>query len=347
VKILVVHPGPSFSVADVHDGLVQGLRAQPGVEVGVLNLDDRLAFYTQAHVKVGRRWKTALSYDEACLMAAKGVETICYEWWPDVVIVVSGFFVPPEVWGVLARRPHHTVLWCTESPYEDDKQMQPARYVDTVVLNDPANITQFQQVNERTFYFPHSYNPARHHPAPPNPELVCDFAFVGTGFRSRIEFFEKVDWTGIDAVFAGNWLGVDDDSPLAPLIRGSRTECLDNASAADLYRSAKVNANLYRKEHTDGGTAEGWAIGPREVELAACGAFFLREPRDEGDALFPMLPTFTTPTEFQDSLHWWLDHPVERERAASQAREAIAPRTFERTAERLLRLLDGAPTNIR
>lgn len=347
MKILVVAPGPDFAVADVHDGLVGALRNQPDVEVGVLNLNDRLSFYCGAHLERDGEWVQAFTRDEAIRLAAKGIENVCYEWWPDVIVVVSGFFIPPEVWGVLARRPHHKVLWCTESPYEDDKQAQPARYVDTVVLNDPTNIEWFKTVNPRTFYLPHSYDPNRHHPGPVDPDLACDFAFVGTGFPSRIAFFEKVDWSGIDAVFAGNWGQVDDGSPLAGLVAHRKDFCMNNGDAADLYRSAKVTANLYRKETTEGGTSEGFAIGPREVELAACGSFFLREPRGEGDALFPMLPTFTTPTEFEDALRWWLDHPAERESAATQARAAIAHRTFDNTAKQLLRLINGAPTTIR
>jgi hypothetical protein len=82
-------------------------------------------------------------------------------------------------------------------------------------------------------------------------------------------------------------------------------------------------------------------MGPREVELAACGSFFMREPRGEGDDLFPMLPTFTTPAEFESQLRWWLAHPQERKAAAVAAQAAIADRTFTNTAARLLSIVDG------
>lgn len=341
MKVLVVHPGPHFSVADVYDGLVKGLRAN-GADVGVLNLHDRLNFYSEAMLKRGRRYVKAFAPDAAINMAAKGLEVMCYEWWPDVIIVVSGFFIPPEIWGVLARRPHHVVLWCTESPYEDDRQAQPGRYVDTVILNDPTNIERFRlDVNPRTYYMPHSYDPDRHYPGEADPALASDFAFVGTGFPSRIEFFEAVDWTGIDATFAGNWALVEPDSPLTSRLMHAKADCLDNADTARVYRSAKVTANLYRKETSEQGSAAGWAMGPREVELAACGAFFLREPRPEGDDLFPMMPTFTTPAEFEDLLRWWLTRPAQRQAAANAARLAIAERTFTHTAASLMRLVDG------
>lgn len=346
MKVLVVHPGPSFSVSDVHDGLVKGLKAA-GADVGIINLDDRLNFYDGAHISRDGEYVKALSRDDSIRMAAKGIETACYEWWPDIVIVVSGFFIPPEIWGCLARRPHHTILWCTESPYEDDRQMVPAEYADTVIVNDPLNLEQFRTVNPRTWYMPHSYDPDRHKPGRPVKDLKSDFVFVGTGFPSRIEFFEQVDWSGLDARIGGNWTQVEEDSPLVPLLISERTQCLDNADAALLYRSTKVTANLYRKETSEHGDADGWAIGPREVELAACGSFFLREARAEGDELFPMLPTFSTPAEFSDLLRWWVHHPRERNSASVAARAAIADRTFQSTAARLLRLVDGAPTVVR
>lgn len=341
MKILVVEPGPHFSVMDVAKGLAKGLQ-QCGAEVGTLNLGDRLDLYTQAHLRKDRKWVRALSGDDAVRMAAKGLEVVCYEWWPDIVVIVSGFFIPPEIWGVLARRPHHVVLWCTESPYEDDRQLRPARYADTVIINDPLNLEQFRQINPRTWYMPHSYDPDIHYPGRAHRGLACDFGFVGTGFPSRIEFFEKVDWTGIHARFGGNWGLVKDKSPLMDLLIAARLECLDNADTAKLYRSAKVNANLYRKETSEAGSNAGWAMGPREVELAACGAFFLREPRGEGDELFPHLPTFTTPVEFEDLLRWWLRHPKERKSAAAAAQAAIADRTFRNTAARLLSLVESA-----
>lgn len=341
MRVLVVHPGPHFSVADVFTGIVSGLAAN-NVEVCTLNLDDRLNFYSEVMLDRGGQLRKALSPEAAVMMAAKGLEVMLYEWWPDMVVIVSGFFIPPEIWGVLARRPHHVVYWCTESPYEDDRQANASRYADTVILNDPTNLESYRtSINPRTFYLPHSYDPDKHRPRRRDPELACDFAFVGTGFPSRVDFFESVNWDGIDARFGGNWQAVDDGSPLLPLLLHDRGECMDNADAARLYAAAKVTANLYRKEHSDGAHAKGWAMGPREVELAACGSFFLREPRGEGDELFPMLPTFTSADEFESLLRWWLAHPRQRQAAAKAARAAVADRTFANTAAQLLRLVDG------
>ena len=236
-KVLVVHPGVDFSVSDVHRGLVKGLKAN-GCDVAELNLSDRLEFYARAEIKGGDDvYVKAFSDDAAVAMAAKGIEAALYEWWPDVVVIVSGFFVPPALWGLLSKRPHHVVYWATESPYEDDRQGRGARFADTVILNDPVNLDQYRaDINARTFYLPHSYDPDIHHPGG---DPVHDFVFVGTGFPSRIEWLEAVDWAGVDAVLAGNWNLLDDGSPLTPLVLHQPGWCIDNADTADLYRGRR------------------------------------------------------------------------------------------------------------
>jgi spore maturation protein CgeB len=345
MRILVVHPGVDFSVADVNNGLAKALKGL-GHDVAEFNLSDRLEFYSRAHIqRDDGEFMKALADDAAAAMAANGIKHALYDWWPDVVIVVSGFFIPPEVWGSMRRRPHHVVYWCTESPYEDDRQSRPGRYADTVILNDPTNLDAFRRdVNERTFYLPHSYDPDIHYPN--SSVRLKDFVFVGTGFPSRVEWLEEVDWSGIDAQLAGNWMTVEDGSPLIPLLMHQRGHCIVNSDAADLYRAAKISLNLYRKEHSDGAHADGWAIGPREVELAACGTFFFRDPRDEGDDLFPMLPLVEDPKTFGDDLRWWLTHDAERLAAVEAARAAVADRTFESTATRLLELVSSADAKV-
>src|SRR5690606_22216347 len=174
----------------------------------------------------------------------------------------------------------------------------------------------------------HAYRPAVHHPGQPVPDLVCDLAFVGTAFPSRIAFFEAMQLDGLDVLLGGSWQKLPDESPLRKHVGHDIRSCMDNIEAADLYRSARAGINLYRREAQRPALAAGWAMGPREVEMAACGLFFLREPRGEGDALLRMLPRFTQPDEASERLRWWLAHERLREDAAEAARLAVVDRTF-------------------
>lgn len=338
MRVLVVRPGPAFSVADVHRGWVRGLAAN-GCVVADVNFDDRLEFYETAHVDRDGRMVKALPREGAIALANKSLQGVCYEFAPDVVVVVSGFFVLDRTLELMRARGTKVVLLHTESPYEDDRQLARAGAVHLNLLNDPTNLERFRAVAP-TVYVPHAYDPDVHHPRPARAELASDFCFVGTGYPSRIAFLDAVDFSGIDVALAGNWQALAHDSPLRPFVVHPIEHCCDNDEATELYASAKASANLYRREAERPELSAGWAMGPREVELAACGTFFLRDPRGESDEILSMLPSFEGPGDFAEQLRWWLAHDEDRAAAADAARLAVADRTFTANAAALLRLLE-------
>jgi hypothetical protein len=346
VRWLVVHPGPRWSVADVHAGWVEAL-TDLGERVSVYNLDARLTLYDRALVDVGKtedgslKLRKALTHDQAVALATNGILSACYQFWPDVVLVISYLFVPAEVLDLLRSRGHKVVLVHTESPYQDDEQIALAAHADLNLVNDPTNLDRFREVTQAE-YVPQAYRPSVHHPGPAHPDLASDLAFVATGFPSRIEFLERMDLDGLDVLLAGNWQLLGPDSPLRKWVAHDEKECLDNEQTAAVYRSARAGLNLYRREAERPELAAGWACGPREIEMAACGLWFAREPRCEGDELLP-LPTFTSPDQAGDLIRWFLAHDGPRQAMAAKAREAVADRTFKNAAARLLELLDRQP----
>lgn len=177
-----------------------------------------------------------------------------------------------------------------------------------------------------------------------NPELAADLTFIGTAFESRVTFFEAMArqpaFDGVDFLLGGSYWKEEtqEGSPLRKYL-SQDCACVDNTETAELYRHARCGINLYRRESEDDHRGEGWACGPREIEMAACGLFFPRDSRPESDGLFPMLPAFTTPEQAGDLIRWYAAHPAERDRRAMAAREAIQDRTFTSAAKRLLTLL--------
>lgn len=340
MRVVVAQPGPSFSVQDVYAGWCEALR-ELGCHVTGFNLDERLTFYDEALMptRTPDVFRKAMPTDKAVELAVNGLCAALYKVRPDVLLVVSGFFVPPEVYLMARQYGTKVVIAHTEEPYEHERELSIAPYADLNILNDPVNLDAFEQVAD-TLYIPHCYRPSVHHPGDPNPDMACDLAFVGTGYPSRTEFFEAMDLDGLDVVLAGNWMHLESSSPLLPLVGHPLGECFDNDQAAELYRSARVGINTYRREATDGGSADGWAMGPREVEMAACGLFFVRESRGEGDLVLGMLPAFAGPQHASDLVRWWLAHPDERAETALKARAAVEDRTFTNAAAAVLQLLD-------
>lgn len=337
MRWVVAQPGPSFSVEDVYAGWCEALEGL-GQTLIKFNLDARISFYSNIWLERNGEMEPAVADKQAMLgLATNGLYAALYKARPDVLLVISGFFIPVEVYQLARMYGTKVVIVHSEAPYEDLRQATIAQYADINLINDPTNLAMFPP---GTHYVPQCYRPSLHHPGPGKPEMECDLAFVGTGYPNRIEFLEAMDLAGLDVLLAGNWQRVADDSPLAPFLANDRDKCLANTDTADVYRSAKVGMNLYRREAMRPELSEGWAMGPREVEQAASGLFFLRDPRGEGDEVLDMLPTFTSPEEATDLLRYWLPRADERAEIAMKARAAVADRTFLNLAKDLLQVLD-------
>lgn len=338
MRALVVHPGPEFSVADVFNGWVDGLE-QLGVQVMPYNLNDRMTWGAHAYLeaKDGSYHKAFPETDDVYSFALSGLYRAAYRWWPDLIVFISGFVVDADFVKVAQSRGHKVVCVYTESPYEDSRQLATAAAFDAVTVNDPTNLDQFNGLT-KAIYTPHAYRPDVHHPGVSG--YASDCVFVGTGYPSRQAFIERVDWTGIDLALAGNWEHASDT--LTSKVIHDLEDCVDNDRTADLYRGTRTAFNLYRVENNGdmGDTGDGWAVGPREIELAACGTWFARQSRPESDELFPMLPSFSSPEELGDLIRWALAHPELAADAATAARNAIADRTFPNNVAALLRTLD-------
>lgn len=329
----MVEPGPGFAVQDVHNGWLNGFR-RLGCDVKSFNLSERLTYHEAAMARLKPDIDRGDKAEGSIALATESLFASCYSYLPDVVVVVSSFFVPAFAYDLLKARGVKVAVLLTESPYEDSTQANIAARADLALVNDPTNLGMFRERQPNTFYIPHAYDPTVHKRRPASPDLVCDFGWVGTAFDSRRAFFEAVDWSGIDVGFAGNWVGYD--GKLAPFLVNPPGTCFDNDATVDMYSSCKASANLYRKETGPTDIHDGWAMGPREVELAACGTFFLTEERGENREVLPMVPTFTGPEDFEDQLRWYLAHDTERERVAQAARAAIADRTFDNNCKFLL-----------
>lgn len=324
---------------DVHVGYVEALRAA-GERVIEYPLGDALSFYGAVLTQCGpTEFRKALTGEQATALAADRLAGALYKVRPDVLLLTGGFFLNPDLLDLARHDGVRVVAILTEQPYEHARELELARHCDLVLLTDPMNLADFEQVT-RAIHAPHCYRPDVHRPGPVLPELECDFAFVGTGYPSRAAFFEAMDLDGLDVLLAGNWQVLGDDSPLRSFVAHGLDECMPNERTVEIYRAARMGLNLYRREAETPEQVQGWAVGPREIEMAAIGLPFLRDPRPEGDELFPMLPTFRSPAEASAELRWWLQHPAARETAAVKAREAIADRTFTNAAARLLRHLE-------
>lgn len=320
---------------DVYIGWCEALEAL-GETVVRYPLGDVASFYESAHIEqADGGFLRAFDASQVRAMVTDRLAAAMWKVRPDVLLSVSSFYADMQILDH-ARRAYGTkvVLLHTESPYEEQRQLALAPHADLNLINDPTNLDAYLGVGAAV-YIPHAYRPAIHHPG--DGRRSTDFSFVGTGWPSRQTFLADMDLSGLSVELAGAWVMLSEDSPLRQHLAHDVDTCYDNEQTANLYRRTKVSLNFYRREAEREDLVAGWAMGPREVELAACGTFLLRDPRPEGDEVLHMLPTFDSPAEASEQLRWWLAHDSQREEAADKARLAVEDRTFEAHAARLLR----------
>lgn len=195
--------------------------------------------------------------------------------------------------------------------------------------------------------------------------------YVGSGFVRRQRYLEAVDWTGIDLRLYGYWpflmpsrhpddtvRGPDgnevnrdeyfadliprEPSPLAPYTRASM---IDNAFTARIYRGSSIGINIHRTERWNNNAdviidpGEAYSMGPRAVELAACGLFQIADFRQEiVDVFGDSVPIHSSPDELGRLIRKYLADPVSRDALARQQHEAIKGRTFANSMRRALEL---------
>jgi spore maturation protein CgeB len=341
MKILAVAPAARFSVMDVYNGQVAGLR-ENGVKVYEFDYGKRLGLFNEflqwcaRHKKIGEGFNEKLytMAGESIYVTAKALEV-------DLVWMNSPLHVHTLILYLLKRDGIRTAGYMSESPYEDDRWLVRASMFDYCFINDPVSLERWRAVNPQTFYLPHAYDPARHH-LNGHVEKEFDVAFVGTGFPTRRKFFEKVDWTGITPKFAGYWPKTPTRTKLRPFLE---FRILDNAETVSLYQRSRIGLQLHRTDTylQDGGQIDpgsAHSLGPRSYELAACGVFQVSDERPELREVFgDSVPTFTTPAELEQQIRYYLANPDKREEMGLAQHQAVQPHTFANRMKDVLEIV--------
>lgn len=346
MKVLLVHPGASWSTADVEAGLRHGLMAH-GVEIVRYRLDTR---FERSRSWLYACWRKAKKLNpqivrpttpDAVYQAGIGALEMALRHQVDVVLIVSAMILHPDVIIMMRRAGLRTAVLFTETPYDIDKELRIAEMVDGCWTHERAALSTFRAVNPNCGYLPHAWHPERHGPEIPIAAETAshDVVFVGSGFAERVTWFNAIDWTGIDLGLYGTWKGLG----LKPSLQSAlKAEQIDNAYAAGLYRRAKVGLNLYRTRSGFGKKGPelqhpAESLSPRAYELAACRAFHVSAYRQEIQEVFgDLVPTFTSPKEAEVQIRMWLANPDGRARVSAALPACVAESSWVQRAARVI-----------
>jgi len=350
MKILVCHPGASWSTHDVYQGVSYGLQ-QHGAQLIHYRLDQRIE---AAHKYLHALWRVK-KRETPDLPKPNGVDTMYHagigalemalRHRVDAVLIISAMYLHPDVIVLMKQSGLRVSVLFTESPYDIEKELKIAALVDGCWTNERSCLPAFRAVNPRSGYLPHAWHPVKHVTGSAVYDETVpshDVVFVGTGFPDRITFFNAIDWTGIDLGLYGSWKRLGIKKALYPFIREGN---VTNEYAAALYRRARIGLNLYRAYKGWGRTVErayGESLSPRAYELAQCGVFHLSQHRAEVREVFgDLVPTFSTPLEAAALMRVWLADHEGRRRVAAALPACVAEASWTERASILLKDLRG------
>lgn len=164
VKILMVNPGASSSVIDVHNGLTKAL-ARAGHEIVPYYLDkhiDSMSAWLKWQWRRAGKPDPAPTQADILYLAGTPILERSLRFLPDWVIVVSAMYVHPDVLLMLKRLGVPTAYVFTESPYDLEQEMKVAPLATVCFTNERSSVDQFRTVNPHTYYLPHAFDPSVH-----------------------------------------------------------------------------------------------------------------------------------------------------------------------------------------
>ncbi len=352
LRVLLLHPGAMWSVADVEAGLRYGLERH-GVEIVRYRLDARIA---RAKSWLHASWRHARKTNpeipkpnqaDVLYQAGIGSLEMALRHQVDVVLTISGRLLHTDILILMKRAGLRVASLFTESPYDMEYESQMAAIVDGCWTNERIAVPDLRTVNPNSGYLPHGFHPERHFPGSHVlfPDAAKhDVVFVGSGFPERITWFNAIDWSGINLGLYGSWHGLG----LTPAIEACvKDGPVTNQFASALYSKAAIGLNLYRSskgfvlgaEHkaTSRRITHAESLSPRAYELAACGAFHLSEFRAEVPEVFGnLVPTFSTPAEASTLIRQWLSDPEGRARVAAELPGCVAESSWVERAARVI-----------
>lgn len=345
MKLFCIHPGATFSTADVHNGIVRGLEKQ-GHEVLRYNLDGRIYqsgawlqwCYRQAKkggVQTDKPNPGDVLYHACGDAILKALHHEC-EW----VIIFSAMYFPKYIIKAMKRAGLKVGIVLTESPYDDALQAEIISIADIAWTHERTSVDFLKLGNPNTKYLPHAFDAEIHdvfakiYFEVPSHDVV----FVGTGFQERIDLLSATDWNGIDFGLYGSWTLLGARSKLRRQLKGTEIE---NKATAALYRAAKIGLNIYRTSKGFGRYTEkverAESISLRAYELAACGLFYLTDYRKEAEEVFGgLVPVYRNASELRELINMYLEDEDERNRIASLLPKAVEGHTWDARAAQVV-----------
>ena len=317
------------------------------------------AFDRQAHRDIDNpEWAEVVVYEPSGERAVREVVAGAAD--ADVVVKASGVGVFDAVLEAAVAElegPEARILWDVDAPAtlasmeaEAGESANPLRELigryDMVLTYGGGQpvIDRYAALGARACVpVYNALDPATHHPVPPRPELACDLAFLGNRLPDREARVEEFFFGAVEALPGRSFLlggnGWEDRVASLPDVR-----YLGHVPPGDhnaLNRSALAVLNVSRESMA----ANGWSPATRVFEAAGAGACLLTDAWEGIEEFLAPDEEVLVARDGAEVAELLEGLDPERARAIGEAalERVLAEHTYDRRAEQVERVLEGAP----
>lgn len=308
MRIAVVRPGHALSTLFVCEGIENGLR-EIGVDVVETKTERLISMQSQVISQFKDVYQKAADQngvDLSQLAIHAGWENVMsrllyLEY--DLLFVVNGRLISPQIMRGFDKLPGPRVIWLTESPYEDEHQAWLASHFDFAFVNDRVSLDTIGKIVPSA-YLPHSYDPENFMRI--ERPMDRDVFFCYTAFNNRTPVVDALSSSGLNVLLPRAGTFVDEQTGITGV------KFMQPERMALMYNTSKICLNVHRREKLYGSgesITEAYSLGPRAYEIAACGAFQLCDnTRPELAEVFgDTVATYDNPDDIVELCRYWVD----------------------------------------
>ncbi|WP_079909957.1 glycosyltransferase [Paenibacillus sp. 32352] len=275
------------------------------------------------------------------------------QWKPQLVLVLLGMNVPPEIMHSIRSQGSKTAIWFSDDPYYSDITRSMSTHYDYVFTNELSCVEFYRmQGCPMVFHLPLAVDMAVFRPLRVHTGYFSDVCFIGSAYWHRVGFFDRIApylARKNVKIFGWWWERLEHYSKLSHSIR---TEWLSPEETAQYYNGAKIVINLHRSPddetfNKNSSGVKALSTNPRTFEICGSGAFQLTDARQDLGTLYgpgQELATYASAEELVHKIEYYLSHEEERNELARRGlQRTLREHTFDHRIAAMLGMLAANP----
>jgi spore maturation protein CgeB len=254
----------------------------------------------------------------------------CDEYSPDLVFVIKGEQLCVDT--IVGLKDTGAVIcnWNPDNPFQargTNRRMEQyletlSEYDEVFIWSDELFEPLYDAGAESVHELPFGFDPRKHYPIDPDPELDIDVLFAGHWSKKRQKLLKTLVDLDIElAVYGNGWQKHCFDRKLRSRHQGS---AVYGTEYSRLYCSSKICINIVADHNLQ-------AYNMRSFEIPATGSFMLTSRTKKQNLIFGEndgIACFNNPSELRQKVRYYITENKERDTIAESGHETVQTHSY-------------------